>query len=130
MFFAPGRYAPAPLLRLRDPQVHATQWHEVMKWDFEFATGHHDPPTVCGPIHNHQVMQGNGGIKGHFKRSLEASGELDNTPVAGSWFPWVYPNTLYKIVQAEPGFQEMYGKELPVLRMGGPGFDAEGLKKK
>ena len=73
--------------RLRDPAIHAEQWQEVMKWDFEYATGHHGPVGICGPIDDKDIMEGEGGIKGYTTRKLEASGELNNTPEPGSWWP-------------------------------------------
>jgi hypothetical protein len=116
------------LKRFGDPKIHAAQWGEVMKWDFEYGTGHHDPPGMCGPIDNTAVMKGEGGLKGHFKRKLKATGELTGEPVEGSWLGWRYPNAVAKWQVAEPGFVKKYGK-VPVLRMGGPGYDAYGLKK-
>lgn len=130
MMRKPGRYDTAleGMGRLRDPAAHSQQWQEVMKWDFKYACSHHDPVGICGPLDNDEIMNGEGGVKGHMKRMLEASGELNNTPIAGSWWPWVWPNLLHKVIAAEPGFVAKYG-EPPVLRMGGPGYDENGLKK-
>ena len=66
--------------RLGDVKVHAEQWQEVLKWPFEFATSHHDPVTVCGPLDMPEVMDGEGGVKGHIQRKLDQSGEVS------SWF--------------------------------------------
>ena len=102
MFFSPGDYRTflPNMGRIRDPAIHAQQWQEVMKWDYEYATGHHDPPTVCGPIDDDEIMKD---LKGHMKHQLEESGELYNDPQPGSWWPWKYSNGLHKLLAAEPG---------------------------
>jgi hypothetical protein len=96
-----------------------------MKWDYEFATSHHDPPTVCGPIDDPDIMKD---LIGYMKKKLEESGELKNDPRPGSWWPWKKPNALYKIIAAEPGFQKKYGP-WKQQRFGGPGYGPDGYKK-
>ena len=132
MMFKPTRFdsgfANNPDQRLRDPAVHAEQWQEVMKWDFEYVTGHHDPPGICGPIDNVIISKGEGGVKGHMTRQLEATGELNNTPVPASWYPWRYKNALQKVLDNEPKFVKKHGPP-PELHFGGPGYGPDGLKK-
>ena len=108
MFFSPGDYRTflPNMGRIRDPAIHAQQWQEVMKWDYEYATGHHDPPTVCGPIDDDEIMKD---LKGYMKHQLEESGELYNDPQPGSWWPWKYSNGLYKLLAAEPGMCSALG---------------------
>ena len=127
MFFSPGRYTTGlPVYdRLRDPAIHAEQWQEVMKWDYEYATGHHEAPGLCGPIDDPEISKD---LKGHMKAELEASGELNNDPQPGSWYPWKSANYLYKVVSAEPGFQQKFGP-WQEQRFGGPGYGPDGLKK-
>lgn len=131
MFVVPGRYmsgiAAGNEERMGDPKVHAEQWQEVLKWDFSYGCGHHDVPKICGPIDNETIMEGDGGLKGHMKRVLEESGELTGEAIPGSWWPWKKPNAVYKLMTNEPKFRKKYG-EPPVLRFGGPGYNAEGLK--
>lgn len=115
-------------VRLRDFKIHAAQWEEIYRWNFAYATSHHDPVKVCGPIDNADIMHGEGGLKGHMQRSLERSGELTGEPVAGSWWPWQYQNQIYNAKKNEPIWVKKYG-EPPVLPMGGPGYDACGFKK-
>ena len=98
-----------------------------MKWDFEYACSHHDHPTICGPVTNPDIMNGDVGLKGHMTRDLTRTGELTNTPVPGSWLQWTYPNELYSVLQKEPGYVKRFG-EPPVLPKGGPGYDAYGYK--
>jgi hypothetical protein len=132
MFVNPGsyvsEYSNGKTERIGDIQIHAEQWQEVMKWDFKYACGHHDVEGVCGPIDNDEIMQGEGGVKGHMKRVLEASGELNGTVDPGSWYPYRPSNAMYKTVQNEAKFIKKYG-EPPVLRFGGPNYTAEGLPK-
>jgi hypothetical protein len=52
----------------------------ILKWPFEFATSHHDPVMVCGPLDVPEVMDGEGGAEGHIQRKLDQSGEVS------SWF--------------------------------------------
>ena len=73
-------------------------------------------------------MKGEGGLKGHIKRKLIESGELENNPVPGSWWPWKYPNNLYKVVSAEPGFVKQFGP-WQEQRFGGPRYGPDGFKK-
>ena len=132
MFVVPGRYvsgfAAGTDERIGDPKIHAEQWQEVMKWDFHYGCGHHDVPGVCGPIDSAEIMEGAGGLKGHMKRVLTDSGELTAQAVPGSWWPWKSPNAIWKLTAKEPSFQKSYGPP-PVLRLGGPNYDKEGLKK-
>ena len=131
MFFSPGRYDTSlarNIIRVRDFKVHAAQWQEIFKWDFMYSTGHHELPTVCGPCSNKDIMQGEGGVKGHIKRALEASGELTGNPDAGSWFPYKSANVVYSIQQKEPEYVKKLGEQ-PVLPLGGPGYDDTGMKK-
>ena len=131
IMFQPGQYCTGcanTKQRIHDPQIHAEQWQEVMKWDFEFACGHHDPQTVCGPINNSKIMEGEGGLKGYMTRDLTRSGELMNHPVPGSWLKWTYPNELCSVIQKEPGYVKKFGKPA-VWPMGGPGYDAYGYKQ-
>jgi len=130
MFFKPGRYDTAigtVTIRLNDCKAHAEQWKEVMKWDFVYSCSHHDPPRVCGPIDNKEVMEGEGGLKGYMERVLKDSGELTGEPDPGQWWPWRSANKLYKVIQSEPSFVQKYG-EPPVVPMGGPGYDEIGMK--
>lgn len=113
--------------RLRDAKIHAEQWNEVMKWDFKYGCSHHDVLGACGPLDDSTIMESEGGLKGHMKRELEKSGELNAEPIAGSWFPWKYPNALYKVQAKEPGYVKAFG-EPEELRYGGPDFDAYGVK--
>jgi len=114
--------------RIRDPKVHAQQWNEVLKWDFQYGCSHHDPPGVCGPIDDPKIMDSEGGLRGDFHRKLDATGELTGEPVYGSWFPWKHANVIAKTQKKEPGFVKKYGK-VPELRYGGPGYDANGFTK-
>jgi len=99
-----------------------------MKWDFKYATSHHDSVGVCGPIEDDKIMHGKGGIKGYMIRKLEESGELSNQAIKGSWFPWRCKNKLYTVVSAEPYYRKRFG-EPPELPFGGPHYDARGMKK-
>ena len=132
MFVSPGRYVSGYVSggdeRIGDPKVHAEQWQEVMKWDFAYGCGHHDVQGVCGPVENKEIMQGDGGLKGHMQRVLESSGELTGEADPGSWWPYRQANVIYKLTQNEDKFRKKYG-EPPVLRFGGPGYDNAGLKK-
>ena len=96
--------------------------------DFAYATGHHDPLGVCGPIQNKAIMEGEGGVRGHMKRELEKTGELNNTPVTGSWMHWRKKNGLQNAIDNEPSFLKKHGAPEP-LHLGGPGYGLDGLKK-
>lgn len=91
-----------------------------MKWDFEHACSHHDPPTVCGPETNEAVMKGEGGVRGYMKRMLEKSGELTGEPIYGFFFGF-HANKVGKVARKEPGYAKKFGK-IPELHQGGPGL--------
>jgi hypothetical protein len=127
IFFKSGRYDTSLGLhqkRIADFKIHAEQWKEVMKWDFEHACSHHDPPTVCGPDTNYTIMNSEGGVRGHMKRMLEKSGELTGEPNYGFFFGF-HANKVGKVAKKEAGYAKKWGK-LPELHQGGPGFDACG----
>ena len=131
MFFKVGRYDTGvgqAVTRMRDWKVHAAQWQEIFKWDFLYSTGHHELPTICGPCSNKEIMDGDGGLKGHIQRTLEVSGEWTGEADAGSWFPYKSANVAYKIQQKEPEYVDKFGEQ-PVLPLGGPGYDEIGMKK-
>ena len=132
MMFCEGRYSSCfnndPGQRIRDPAVHAKQWQEVMKWDFEYGTSNHEPMGVCGPIENDSIMKGEGGIKGHMERELEKTGELNNTPIKSSWFHWRSKNGLQNALDKEAGYVKAWGPP-EELRFGGPNYGPDGLLK-
>ena len=112
MFFKTERYDTSLGLhqkRIADFKIHAAQWNEVMKWDFEHACSHHDPPTVCGPETNHAIMNGEGGLHGHMKRVLEKSGELTGEPNYGFFFGF-YANKVGKVARKEAEYAKKWGK--------------------
>ena len=127
----PGRYTTTlgtpGSQRIRDSKIHSDQWQEVMKWDFRYATSHHEPLGICGPISDKAIMKGKGGLKGHMTRELTKSGELYNDPKAGSCLQKKRSNALYNVLKVEPNFRKKFGPPEP-QRFGGPGFGVDGLK--
>ena len=129
MMFKVGRYDTCLGLfqnRIADFNIHTAQWQEVMKWDYEHACSHHDPSGVCGPETNDEIMNGEGGVRGHMKRMLEKSGELTGEPDYGYCFGF-YANKVGKVARKEAEYVKKWGK-LPELHQGGPGFDACGCR--
>ena len=128
----PGRYTTTlgtpGSQRIRNPKIHAEQWQEVMKWDFKYATSHHEPLGICGPISNKTIMDGKGGLKGHMMRELVKSGELYNNPQAGSCFSKTSSNALHNVLKAEQKFRKKFGPLEP-QRLGGPKYGPDGFKK-
>ena len=131
MFFVYGRFTSSlgeTMTRLLDPKVHAAQYQEAMKWNFSYIATCHDIPTICGPLDNPEIMEGEGGLKGHLQRELGRTGEWTGEGVPGSWWPWRSPNIVYKVIQSEPKFVASMGPA-PPLPLGGPGYDEIGMKK-
>ena len=91
---------------------------------------HHDPPTICGPINDPDIMnETTGGLKGHLTRELTKSGELTGEPDPGSWFwPYKSANAIHTLLKNEPKYLKLYGP-VPTLRYGGPKYNQEGFFK-